>query len=132
MGYRMEHRWGKRFAVHRSIWITASRPRIASIGRLMNLSLSGAFIADLDLRLFSLIYVVLESPPRPKHDGDVICAHVTRVCSDGIGVEWCEFGPPAVAKLLRDKINSSRAIKGCADADEPGLPPLVGLLMHGS
>jgi hypothetical protein len=100
----MEHRWGERFATHIPIRLISVRPRLVSIGRITNLSRSGAFIGDFDFRLLSLIHVVLESPLRPKRDGGIISAYVARVCNDGIGVEWCEFGPPAVIELLRAMI----------------------------
>lgn len=71
-------------------------------GRLANLSVSGGFIeADFELRLLSRIEVALEVPRRSKHEAESIAAYVARKYKDGIGVEWCEFAPPAVTGLLQ-------------------------------
>lgn len=97
----MEHRWGERFAIHIPIRLISARSPLVAIGGITNVSQSGAFIGDFDFRLLSLIHVVFESPLRPKHGAEIVSAYVARVCNDGIGIEWCEFGPPAVVALLR-------------------------------
>jgi hypothetical protein len=71
-------------------------------GRLANLSVSGAFIkADFDVRLLSRIQVAIELPQRSRHDAPLIAAYVARKYKDGIGVEWCEFAPPDITRLLQ-------------------------------
>jgi hypothetical protein len=108
----MEHRWGERSAVHVPIRLISAYPQVIGIGRMTNVSLSGGFIADFDLRLFSLVQVVLESTLQLEHDGEIISGYVTRVCDQGIGVEWCEFGPPAIIELLRTLTILPLGLKG--------------------
>ncbi|HLZ98066.1 MAG TPA: PilZ domain-containing protein [Steroidobacteraceae bacterium] len=77
-------------------------PFTVRMGRLSNLSVSGAFIrADIDVRLLSRILVAIELPHKPKRDAPLIPAFVARKLKDGIGIEWCEFKPPAVNRLLQ-------------------------------
>jgi hypothetical protein len=96
----MDTRLGERVALHLVINIVASRPRLVSSGRLMNLSRSGAFIAGCDLQLFSLVQVDLDPHRASPPDEPGLSAYVTRVDKDGVGIEWCEFAPPAVTALL--------------------------------
>jgi hypothetical protein len=97
----MEHRWGERVGVDIPVRITG-HPFSVRTGRLANLSVSGAFIkADLDLRLLSRIQVAIELPQRSKHEAPTVAAYVARRFKDGIGIEWCEFAPPAINRLLQ-------------------------------
>jgi hypothetical protein len=97
----MEHRWGERVAVDIPVRITG-HPFTVRTGRLSNLSVSGAFIlADVDVRLLSRILVAVELPRRPKREAPMIPAFVARKLKDGIGIEWCEFKPPAINRLLQ-------------------------------
>jgi PilZ domain len=97
----MEHRWGERVGVDIPVRITG-HPFTVRTGRLYNLSVSGAFIwADVDVRPLSRILVAIELPHRPKSDAPMIPAFVTRKLKDGIGIEWCEFKPPAISRLLQ-------------------------------
>ena len=71
-------------------------------GRLSNLSVSGGFIrAGVDWRLLTRVVVSIAMPQRAKHDAPDIPAYVARICEDGIGIEWCEFAPPDVNRLLQ-------------------------------
>ncbi len=97
----MDNRLGERVSVQCAVRLMSTRPRAESIGQLRNLSRSGAFVAAPDLQLFSLLHVAFEALGRPKQDEDTIVAYVTRVCDEGIGIEWCEFAPPVVCELLR-------------------------------
>ena len=97
----MEHRWGERVGVDIPVRISG-HPFSVRTGRLANLSVSGAFIkADLDLRLLSRIQVAIELPQRSKHEAPTVAAYVARKFKDGIGIEWCEFKPPAISRLLQ-------------------------------
>jgi hypothetical protein len=97
----MEHRWGERVGVDIPVRITG-HPFTVRAGRLSNLSVSGAFIrADVEVRLLSRIFVAIELPRRPKRDAPLIPAFVARKLKDGIGIEWCEFKPPAINRLLQ-------------------------------
>ena len=97
----MEHRWGERVGVDIPVRITG-HPFTVRTGRLSNLSVSGAFIrAEVDVRPLSRIVVAIELPHRPKRDAPMIPAFVARKLKDGIGIEWCEFKPPAINRLLQ-------------------------------
>jgi hypothetical protein len=80
-----------------------------SIGRVVNLSLSGAMIVpQFDLRIRSRIEIYFDSPFRPKHRQlSLISAYVARPAAAGVGLEWCEFAPVEVMQLLRD-LDASR------------------------
>ena len=97
----MEHRWGQRVGVDIPVRITG-HPFAVRTGRISNLSVSGAFIrADYGLRVLSRIEVAIELPQRSRHEAPVIAAYVARKFKDGIGIEWCEFAPPPVTRLLQ-------------------------------
>lgn len=99
--YAMEHRWGERVGVDIPVRITV-HPFSVRNGRLANLSVSGACIkADCDLRLLSRIQVAIELPQRSKHEAPSVAAYVARKVKDNIGIEWCEFAPPAISRLLQ-------------------------------
>jgi hypothetical protein len=124
----MEHRWGARIGVDIPVRITG-HPFTVRSGRLSNLSVSGAFIrADLDLRLLSRILVAIDLPHRPKRDAPLIPAFVARKLKDGIGIEWCEFKPPAINRLLQSSI--AKHYRRKRDSHAPGAilrlsPPLL-------
>ena len=65
---------------------------------------------------FSRLSVGIELSPvwgvRQRHE---VPAFVIRHGTDGLGVEWCEFAPRPVVRLLQDTI---RQLSGLADADE--------------
>jgi len=97
----MEHRWGERFAIDMPVGlgVPLSTPKR---GRLVNLSLSGAFIkTSLDVRLLSRLQVVFKPGRGRKHSPVTISAYVARKADEGIGVEWCDFAPTVVAELIR-------------------------------
>jgi hypothetical protein len=102
-----ESRWGDRVKV--SIPVEVSTNALAPIvGCLKNLSLSGALVqADVDLGLHSLVQVHI-TRPSPSQPAATLTAYVSRKDKDGIGVEWCEFGPTAVKDLLRSPSMPSR------------------------
>jgi hypothetical protein len=95
-----ESRWGDRVNVNIPVQVSADALAGAD-GCMKNLSLSGALMkADVDLRLNSLIEVIIKMPS-PSRRAEVITAYVSRKVKEGIGVEWCEFAPPVVKDLLR-------------------------------
>jgi hypothetical protein len=114
----MEHRWGERVRVDIPVRITG-HPFTVRTGRLSNLSVSGAFIrADLDVRPLSRILVAIDLPHRPKRDAPQIPAFVARKLKDGIGIEWCEFKPQAINRLLQSSI--ARHYRRKPDGRAPG------------
>jgi hypothetical protein len=98
----MEHRWGERFTVDLAVRV-AGRPYNVRTGRLVDLSVSGAFIdVAADLRLLSRVQVAITAlPQRLGHPTPMIAAFIARRSKDGVGVEWCEHAPKAVLELLR-------------------------------
>ncbi len=97
----MEHRWGERFATDLAVRL-AGRPYNVRTGRLVDLSVSGAYIdVSADLRLLSRVQVAIALPQRLTHPTPVVAAYVARKSVDGIGVEWCEHAPKPVLELLR-------------------------------
>jgi hypothetical protein len=128
----MEHRWGERVGVDIPVRITG-HPFTVRTGRLANLSVSGAFIrADVDVRLLSRISVAIELPRRPKRDAPMIPAFVARKFKDGIGIEWCEFKPPAINRLLQS--STARHFRRKRARPAPGAIPRrsAPLLKHRS
>ena len=97
----MEHRWGERVGVDLPVRITA-HPFSVRHGRLANISVSGASLkVDFDLRLLSRIQVVIELPHKMRNEAPSIAAYVTRNGKTSVGIEWCEFSPPAISELLQ-------------------------------
>jgi hypothetical protein len=108
----MEHRWGSRIAVDIVVRISA-RPSTIGVGRILNLSLSGAWIrAHLNLSVLSRVMVVLDSTPARKHEAPSIGAYVTRTSRDGFGVEWYELDPPPFHELLHPQASPRNAGSG--------------------
>lgn len=97
----MENRLGERVSIDQAVEMMSTRPRTASIGRIVNLSRSGAFVVECELQLFSLVHVGFAPYARPTQPEAAITAYVTRVTDQGVGIEWCEFAPPIVAALLQ-------------------------------
>jgi hypothetical protein len=97
----MEHRWGERVRIELPVRITA-QPFAVRTGRLLNLSVSGAYLeVDFPMRPLSRIQVVFDQLPRAKCEAPALAAYVARRYKDGVGIEWCEFAPPTVSKLLQ-------------------------------
>jgi PilZ domain len=91
-------RWGDRVRVDIPVRVSANATTDAG-ARLMNLSLSGAFVkADVDLGLHAQIQVSIRMPSLRAAQ---ITAFVSRKTKEGVGVEWCEFAPAVVKELLQ-------------------------------
>lgn len=96
----MEHRCGTR--VRTSIKARLSLPSRALTGRIIDLSLSGAFVALSEpipeqTRLVVEIAVRGDSESTPWR----VPAHVVRRSEAGVGIEWDAFAPWPVLTLLR-------------------------------
>jgi hypothetical protein len=127
----MEHRWGERIGADIPVRITG-HPFTVRSGRLSNLSVSGAFIrVDVDVRPLARILVAIELPHRTKYDAPTIPAFVARKLKDGIGIEWCEFKPPAICRLLQSF--AARHYRHKRAGPAPGAIPrrAAPLLKHG-
>jgi hypothetical protein len=95
----MEHRWGRRQSTDVKVRV-ASTDKIGT-GRILNISMTGAFMATrMPLRLLSVVYVAASSSRRVRSTG--MAAFVVRHDVDGVGLEWCEAlqdGLGVVARL---------------------------------
>jgi hypothetical protein len=97
----MEHRWGERVGVDLPVRITGN-PYSVRAGRLANLSISGGFIlTDVGCRVLSRIQVVIEASSHLRCDAFSIPGYIARKLSDGIGIEWCEFAPFEISRILQ-------------------------------
>jgi hypothetical protein len=89
----MEHRWGQRKAVHKSVHVR-TRAGIAAQAYITNVSISGAFLTTpLPVALFSVLEVSFIGVRGGRRASTVIEAQVVRKTADGLGLEWCEFAP---------------------------------------
>ncbi len=96
----MEHRWGRRIPCGTAVRLSAS-PGLAGMGRLRDVSMSGAFVeTPLRLPLFSTVEIAM--PPREDAGGrDIeVAAIVVRTDGDGAGVEWLEMPAAPICPLL--------------------------------
>lgn len=108
----MEHRWGQRRSVDLAVSVTAL-PGAIGMGRLRDVSASGAFIAtQLDLPLFSLVQIEL---PGGAASVGAACeghAYVVRKSPGGIGIEWSTFArepqPVPATRLPSRPVEASR------------------------
>jgi hypothetical protein len=101
----MEHRWGSRSALD-----TEVRLRLicgaADAGRIKNASLSGALVRTARrLPVFARVLVEFERGSTRGRERECVPAYVVRAAPDGVGLEWSEFAPPAIATLL-ERTNS--------------------------
>ena len=128
----MEHRWGERVRLDIPARITLHSFAVRN-GRLTNLSVSGAYLkTDFDVRVLAKIQVAIELPHRWRHEAPSVPAYVTRKFRDGIGIEWCQFAPPAISELLQ-----SVAARPYIRYRKPEQPAAISrlsapLLKHGS
>jgi len=96
----MEHRWGKRSALDIPVRLRL-RSGAVDAGRIANASLSGVFVrTPARLPVFTHVLVELEVGGAQQSRPHCIPAYVVRAAPDGVGLEWSEFAPPAIATLL--------------------------------
>jgi len=97
----MEHRWGHRVGVNLPVRITGN-PFSVRAGRLINLSVSGAFIlSGAELRRLSRVLILIANPSTARYEAPTLAAYVARRLRDGVGIEWCEFAPIEVTLMLQ-------------------------------
>lgn len=117
--FPMDHRLGNRVPVELPIrW--AEGGALPRRGRLTNFSLSGAFI-ECQWEARTASFIMLDLPLAEVGHGlqtTRIAAHVVRVTSRGIGVEWGEFAVTEIAEWLRhlteDKLRGFPAIESAS------------------
>ncbi|HLJ39420.1 MAG TPA: PilZ domain-containing protein [Steroidobacteraceae bacterium] len=94
-GAVMEHRWGERHVIERMVSLRAGGWRV--LARLRNMSSSGAY---LQCAVPSANVARIHVDFRDGADSVRLAAHIVRRTSDGIGVEWGEFAPRSVMRML--------------------------------
>src|SRR3974390_1011347 len=95
----MEHRWGARTEISVPVRLYAGARRISE-GRIVDLSLSGAFIATrAPVAVFTRLELVADELPLSAQPCR-IPAYVVRQSEEGVGLEWCDFAPAPFRALL--------------------------------
>jgi hypothetical protein len=115
----MEHRWGERMALELPVRLDA-RPGMLALGQTRDVSLSGAYVKTIArFPPLSGLYVELEGACRGDAELCRIPAYIVRVDEDGVAVEWREYAPSVIRRLLNEAAprSASRRIP------EPRVPP---------
>jgi hypothetical protein len=93
----MEHRFGRRSVCGSVVRISAGTG-IAGVGRLRDVSLSGAYVQTaLDLPLYGLLSLTRATP---EESGIELLAAVVRRDANGVGVEWCETPACSICRIF--------------------------------
>jgi hypothetical protein len=99
----MDHRWGSRQTLKQPVEVE-SAPKCLGKAWLTDVSLTGAHLqCDEQFRGSICVRVRLSNGRGSK--GEWLDAHVARRTPDGLGLEWFEFSPQPIAKLLNGKSN---------------------------
>jgi PilZ domain len=96
-GRPMEHRWGQRFMLDTPASVTDGAGWTV-FARVRDISASGAFLqCPAPLPTVTRVLVRFKGP----RVNIVLYGNVIRRTATGIGIEWSEFAPAAVAPLLQ-------------------------------
>jgi len=101
----MDHRWGMRVAMDLGVQIFC-RPRTLGVGRLVNISVSGAFVRSGFIP--PLLARVRVTGAAQKPVGvlwDSVEGYVVRHQRDGFGLEWVELAPVGICTLLVESVS---------------------------
>jgi hypothetical protein len=97
----MEHRYGNRYPSVIEVYIRSRTGRLAAKGRLVNVSISGAFIAtSLSVSPLSSITVQVVSEAPLSRRCVPIEAQVIRCTQRGLGIEWKELSTASLSQLV--------------------------------
>jgi len=137
----MEHRWGERWKIELAVRV---RPVEASagldqhrsvMGRLSDISLSGARVESSEtVPLFAHVRIEPVWPAShvscsaARRRRWVLEGHVVRTDARGFGLEWHEFGSPALRRLLSVglRLTPGQALPAPARQDAPCSPLAAG------
>ena len=116
----MEHRCGTRVQMSMGVRLELQSQTVT--GQILDLSLSGAFIASPE-RIPEQTRVVVEVVAAPKESASAppwfVPAHVVRGSEAGVGIEWDAFAPWPILSLLRRKASQGpRASSKCVGRKE--------------
>lgn len=108
---RMEHRLGARMPLSVPVWLQRAG-ELPLPGRMLNVSLSGAYVeTSAGYPLLARISIACALGLAERAAASCVAAYVTRVSSDGVGLEWFEFAPAVVRQLMRaEKIRARSPI----------------------
>ncbi|HEY6453029.1 MAG TPA: hypothetical protein VIX87_10570 [Steroidobacteraceae bacterium] len=96
----MEHRWGERIPVDFPVQVSVP-PLIIGTGRVLNLSISGAWISGaFNLPPLARALVIFDLSIAGQQETLPLACYVARVCPEGMGVEWRELAPQIVSDLM--------------------------------
>ncbi len=96
----MEHRLGTRIPLSLPVRLH-KEGEAAALGRVINVSLSGAYVAtSRDYPLLSRVDIVWGGCAEARAGVSAIAAYLIRKEVDGVALEWCEFAPPAIRRLV--------------------------------
>jgi hypothetical protein len=97
----MEHRWGQRRNISKSVQLRTQGGSVA-LGRMLNVSLSGAFVqTSLKARPLAQVQLQIISSKRPRTTTQ-IDAQIIRLTETGLGLEWHEFGGEKILNFLAE------------------------------
>ena len=96
----MDHRWGQRVAVDLAVQLLC-HPRTIAVGRLMNASISGAFVrTGLVPALLAPVRILGFLSEAEGTRREVLEGYVIRRERDGFGIEWFELAPAGICRFL--------------------------------
>jgi hypothetical protein len=114
----VEHRWGKRIPLDLSVSLQWGPHSLAS-GRLRNVSLSGAYVEGLPLLpVWTEVYVHLDGIG--CGECSPVKAYVIRNEPGGLAVEWSEFAPNGVHRLIGEATVTARRESARDELDSVG------------
>jgi hypothetical protein len=97
----MEHRYGVRYLSAIEVSVRSHSGRVAARGRLLDVSISGAFVAtSLSIAPLSSVTLEVTSVVASDRRWKPIEAQVIRRTDHGLGIEWKELTPAALSQLV--------------------------------
>ena len=100
----MDHRWGQRVVVDLAVQLLC-HPRTIAVGRLMNASVSGAFVrTGLAPALLAPVRILGFLSETEGTRREAIEGYVVRREREGFGIEWFELAPAGVCRFLMNGV----------------------------
>lgn len=91
----MEHRWGQRFLLDLPASVADGNGWTAP-ARVRDISASGAFLECSPPASVTRVLIRFKG----REVSSILTGDIVRVTADGVGIEWGEFAPAAIAALL--------------------------------
>jgi hypothetical protein len=112
----MDHRWGNRVPVNIDVRLTC-RPEFAGVGRIENVSISGAFVrTELRPPLLSRARIIACLRTARGEERHETSGYVARHAADGIGIEWLELSPAMLSAVFIDPVKVPIQVVGARDS----------------